>query len=150
MNSLLEPEIIMALYEASQAGVKIELIVRGVCALRPGVKNLSENISVRSIIGRFLEHTRVYWFQNNGDEEVYCSSADWMERNFFRRVEVAFPIADKTLRNRVIRESLRQSLADNTQAWELLPDGVYRRITAGNAVPVSAQSALLRELAQSP
>ena len=150
MNALVEPRMIEALYTASQAGVQIDLIVRGICCLRPGVPGLSENIRVRSIIGRFLEHTRVYWFQNNGDEEVYCSSADWMERNFFRRVEVAFPIADKTLRNRVIRESLRQSLADNTQAWELLPDGVYRRITAGNAVPVSAQSALLRELAQSP
>ncbi|OGI40252.1 MAG: RNA degradosome polyphosphate kinase [Candidatus Muproteobacteria bacterium RBG_16_62_13] len=149
MNALVEPRLIEALYTASQAGVQIDLIVRGICCLRPGVPGLSENIRVRSIIGRFLEHTRVYWFHNNGDEEVFCASADWMERNFFRRVEVAFPIADKTLRNRVIRESLRQYLADNTQAWELLPDGVYRRIAAGSAEPVNAQSTLLRELAQS-
>lgn len=149
MNALVEPRLIEALYAASQAGVQIDLIVRGICCLRPGVPGLSENIRVRSIIGRFLEHTRVYWFQNNGDEEVYCASADWMERNFFRRVEVAFPIADKTLRNRVIKESLRMYLADNTQAWELLPDGVYRRIAAGSTEPVNAQSTLLRELAQS-
>ena len=99
MNSLLEEQIIEELYKASQAGVKIDLIVRGVCALRAGVPGLSENIRVRSIVGRFLEHSRVFYFYADGDETVYLSSADWMDRNFFRRVEIAFPIYDKTLRS---------------------------------------------------
>jgi len=148
MNALVEPQMIQALYAASRAGVKIDLIVRGICSLRPGVPGLSENIRVRSIIGRFLEHTRVYWFLNNGNEELYCASADWMDRNFFRRVEVAFPIEDKTLRNRVIKEALNNYLADNTQAWELQPDGRYLRVTPGENDPVSAQSLLEKELGQ--
>src|SRR6476646_582717 len=121
MNALLEPEVIAALYEASKAGVKIDLIVRGVCALRPGVPGQSENIRVRSIIGRFLEHHRVYYFDST--EEVYLASADWMDRNFFRRIEVAFPILDAKLKKRVIEEGLKIYLADNVQAWEMHADG---------------------------
>jgi len=150
MNALVEPQIIQALYAASQAGVQIELIVRGICCLRPGLPGISENIRVRSIIGRFLEHTRVYWFYNEGKDEVWLASADWMDRNFFRRVEVAFPIENKTLRERVIKEALGFSLADNVQAWELTSDGNYRRLTPGGQEPASAQSNLLRELAESP
>jgi len=111
MNALLEPETIEALYAASQAGVEIDLIVRGPCALRPGVPGLSERIRVRSIIGRFLEHHRILYFYADGAEKVYLSSADWMDRNFFRRIEVAFPILDPRLKRRVIREGLRAYLA---------------------------------------
>ncbi|MDH4284246.1 MAG: polyphosphate kinase 1, partial [Gallionellaceae bacterium] len=123
MNALLEPETIMALYEASCAGVKIDLIVRGVCALRPGVPDLSENIRVRSIIGRFLEHTRVFYFQNGEAHDVYLASADWMDRNFFRRVEVCFPVLDKKLKQRVIEEGLKIYLLDNCMAWEMDKNG---------------------------
>jgi len=128
MNSLLEPAIIEELYRASQAGVCIDLIVRGVCTLRPGVPGLSDNITVRSIVGRFLEHSRVFYFLNGGNERVYLSSADWMDRNFFRRVEVAFPIIDKKLRKRVIDESFTFALRDNELAWAQLPDGNYKRV----------------------
>ncbi|MEE4380687.1 MAG: polyphosphate kinase 1, partial [Pseudomonadales bacterium] len=115
MNSLVEPQMIQALYAASQAGVRIDLIVRGICSLRPGVAGVSETIQVRSIIGRFLEHTRIFYFENGDDEErVYLSSADWMERNFFRRVETCFPVEDRRLRQRIIEESLENYLADNT------------------------------------
>ncbi|MDE2089127.1 MAG: polyphosphate kinase 1, partial [Gammaproteobacteria bacterium] len=107
MNALVEPQVVQALYQASQAGVKIDLIVRGICCLRPGINGVSENIRVRSIVGRFLEHSRVYYFENGGDNEVLCSSADWMERNFFRRVEVCFPIEDQDLSRRVVRETLQ-------------------------------------------
>jgi polyphosphate kinase len=127
MNSLLEPEVIRELYAASAAGVKIDLIVRGVCTLRPGVKGLSENITVRSIVGRFLEHSRIAYFYNGGAEDVYLSSADWMDRNFFRRVEVAFPILDAKLKKRVIDEGLRVHLRDNALAWTMDSDGVYHR-----------------------
>jgi polyphosphate kinase len=126
MNSLLEPKIIAALYEASQAGVSIDLIVRGVCALRPGVPGLSENIRVRSVIGRFLEHHRIYYFLADGADKLYLSSADWMERNFFRRIEIGFPINDPKLKRRVLREGLKPYLADNCQAWEMSSDGSYR------------------------
>ncbi len=148
MNALVEPTIIQALYRASQAGVKIDLIVRGICCLRPGVPGLSENIHVRSIIGRFLEHTRIFWFQNDGKNDVYAASADWMDRNFFRRVEAIFPIEDKALHARVVKEGLHTYLADNTQAWVLQPDGSYRRLSPDGAEPVSAQSTLLKALAQ--
>jgi polyphosphate kinase len=141
MNALIEPQIIHALYEASVAGVQVDLIVRGICALRPGIPFVSENIRVRSIIGRFLEHSRVYYFLNDGAEEMYCASADWMERNFFRRVEVAFPIERAKHRER-IRRDLEVYLADNTQAWELRADGTYSRV-ARTADPVSAQQQLL-------
>ncbi len=150
MNALVEPQIIQALYTASQAGVQIELIVRGICCLRPGLSGVSENIRVRSVIGRFLEHPRVYWFYNDGQDEVWLASADWMDRNFFRRVELAFPIENKTLRERVIKEALSFYLDDNVQAWELTPDGNYRRLTPDGQEPASAQGKLLRELAESP
>ncbi len=147
MNALLEPEIIRALYEASQAGVKVDLIVRGVCALRPGVPGLSENIRVRSIIGRFLEHTRIFYFRNNLAHNVYLSSADWMDRNFFRRIEVCFPVLDKKLKKRVIDEGLKVYLQDNFQAWEMDSNGQYRAKTSRRSVLKCAQSSLLQRLA---
>jgi len=125
MNALLDESVIRALYEASAAGVKIDLIVRGACALRPGVAGLSENIRVRSIIGRFLEHSRIFYFRNDLAHDVYLSSADWMSRNLFRRIEVAFPVLDKSLKKRVLAEGLNPYLKDNLNAWELAPDGVY-------------------------
>ena len=128
MNSLLEEQIIEELYKASQAGVKIDLIVRGVCALRAGVPGLSENIRVRSIVGRFLEHSRVFYFYAEGAETVYLSSADWMDRNFFRRVEIAFPIYDKSLKKRVIDEAFTFALRDNQLAWQQQADGDYVRV----------------------
>ncbi|WP_028492295.1 polyphosphate kinase 1 [Thioalkalivibrio sp. ALE19] len=147
MNSLNEAAIIEALYEASQAGVRIELIVRGICALRPGVEGLSENIEVRSVLGRFLEHSRVFWFGNDGEPELYLSSADWMPRNFFRRVEVAFPVEDPDMRERVAQESLFAYLRDTATAWRLLPDGRYQRVTpADGEAPWSAQQWLLDTL----
>jgi polyphosphate kinase len=149
VNSLVEPQIIRELYAASMAGVKIELIIRGICCLRPGVTGISENISVRSVIGRFLEHTRVYYFANDGEEEVYLASADWMERNMFRRVEVAFPLENKNLKKRVIGE-LNYYIQDNTQAWELQPDGTYiRRVPADEEQPFTTQMDLLRLLSES-
>lgn len=128
INSLAEPEIIAALYRASQAGVKIDLIVRGVCCLRPGVSGLSENITVRSIVGRFLEHPRIYYFENACDPDVFIGSADWLPRNLFRRIETVVPIADGILRERLINEILLPTLADNTKARELLPDGRYQPV----------------------
>jgi polyphosphate kinase len=146
MNSLLEPETIHALYEASQAGVSIDLIVRGVCGLRPGVPGLSDNIRVRSIIGRLLEHHRVFYFYDGGKETVYLSSADWMERNFFRRIELAFPILDPKLKRRVINEGLKFYLADNQQCWEMDGDGHYQRRRTTRAKPHSAQGELMQML----
>jgi polyphosphate kinase len=143
MNSLLDSETINALYEASQAGVSIDLIIRGVCALRPGVPGLSENIHVRSIIGRFLEHHRVFYFYAGGEEKVYLSSADWMERNFFRRIELAFPVLDPKLKKRVITEGLKFYLADNQQAWDMNSQGVYQRRRSARAKQHSAQSELM-------
>jgi polyphosphate kinase len=142
MNSLLEPQVIEALYAASQAGVKIDLIIRGVCALRSGVPGLSDNIRVRSIIGRFLEHSRVFYFFDGGKEQVYLSSADWMDRNFFRRVEVAFPVLDPVLKRRVIREAFTLALKDNTRAWSQQPDGKFVRV-ASRAVPVNMHDELI-------
>lgn len=146
INALLEPETIEALYEASCAGVEIDLIVRGPCALRPGVPALSENIRVRSLVGRFLEHHRIMYFHADGKDRVYLSSADWMDRNFFRRIETAFPVLDPQLKRRVIKEGLRCNLLDNTQAWEMQSDGRYRHKTSRRAAH-SAQSTLLAELA---
>ncbi len=142
MNALIEPRIIEALYQASNAGVEIDLIVRGICALRPGIPRVSENIRVRSILGRFLEHSRVYYFANGGEHELWCASADWMERNFFRRIEVAFPIERTKLRERVLRD-LETWLADNVTAWLLRADGTYERTRPGEAPPVSAQAMML-------
>ncbi|MBI4807906.1 MAG: polyphosphate kinase 1 [Nitrosomonadales bacterium] len=148
MNSLLEPEIITALYDASQAGVKIDLIVRGVCALRPGVKGLSENITVRSIIGRFLEHTRIFYFRNDLAHDVYLASADWMDRNFFRRIEVCFPVLDEKLKKRVLDEGLKTYLKDNVQAWEMDCNGFWHRKTPGRGNETCSQTELLHALGQ--
>jgi polyphosphate kinase len=150
MNSLVEPQSIEALYRASCAGVKIELVVRGVCALRPGVPGVSENITVRSIVGRFLEHSRVFYFENGGEPEMFAASADWMERNFFRRVEIAFPIQRDTHRQRILRD-LDLCLKDNTQAWELQSDGTYQRVQRGaEEKPISVQTELLATYAAGP
>lgn len=149
LNALVEPKIIAALYEAAAAGVSIDLIVRGMCCLRPGVEGISENIRVRSIVGRFLEHTRVYYFENGEQPQVWLSSADWMERNFFRRVETCFPVENRRIRERLVRE-LESYLADNTQAWLLASDGRYERaVPAEGEEPYSVQQALLAEAAES-
>jgi polyphosphate kinase len=128
INRLADTKIIRALYEASQAGVQIDLIVRGICMLKPGVPGLSETISVRSIVGRFLEHSRVFYFRNGGDEEVYTGSADWMPRNFDRRVEVVTPVDDPHIRKYLLDEVLDIYLRDNVKARRLLSDGKYERI----------------------
>lgn len=144
MNALLDESVIKALYAASAEGVKIELIIRGACALRPGLPGLSENITVRSIIGRFLEHTRIYYFRNNLQHDVYLASADWMNRNLFRRIEVAFPVLDKTLKKRVISEGLTPYLKDNTNAWKLSSDGSWSKRKPGpRQAAFSAQQHLM-------
>jgi polyphosphate kinase len=140
LNALTEPTIIQALYRASRAGVNIDLIVRGLCCLRPGVRGVSERIKVRSIIGRFLEHSRVYYFENAGEREIYCGSADWMDRNLFRRIEVAFPVEAPELQSR-IADDLKLYLADDTQAWVLDSAGHYTR--AKDADHLCAQTRLL-------
>jgi polyphosphate kinase len=150
MNALLEPETINALYEASQAGVKIDLIVRGVCALRPGVEGISENIRVRSVIGRFLEHTRIFYFRNDLKHNVYLASADWMDRNFFRRIEVCFPVLEKKLKKRVIDEGLKIYLQDNCQAWDMDNAGHYRHKSPRRAGKKCAQVELLKQFTQTP
>lgn len=149
MNSLLEPKIIEALYEASQAGVRIDLIVRGVCSLRPGVKGLSENIRVRSVIGRLLEHHRIFYFHAQGAQHIYLSSADWMERNFFRRIEVSFPVLDPKLKRRIFKEGLQPYLADNTQAWQMNSQGDYC-IKPTKRARICAQERLVSALQASP
>ncbi|HQY49582.1 MAG TPA: polyphosphate kinase 1 [Thermomonas sp.] len=147
INALNEPQVVRALYEASQAGVAIDLIVRGACALRPGIAGVSDNIRVRSVVGRFLEHHRVWWFGNDGNPELYCSSADWLERNLLRRVETAFPILDPQLAERVHHEGLMNYLADNQNAWQMGADGHYHRCTPGpDEAPFSAQLSLLEDL----
>ena len=125
MNQLIDPDVIKALYRASQAGVRIQLVVRGICSLKPGIEGVSENITVRSIIGRFLEHTRIFLFENAGDPHIYLSSADWMGRNFFSRVETCFPIEAGENRLAVVEHGLEPYLRDNVQAWVLRPDGSY-------------------------
>ncbi|WP_290537371.1 MULTISPECIES: polyphosphate kinase 1 [Alcanivorax] len=146
-NSLTEEKIIQALYRASQAGVEIDLIVRGICCLKPGVAGLSENIRVRSVIGRFLEHTRIYHFHHGGEDLVYCSSADWMDRNLFNRVETCFPVNDPVLKAQVIEQGLHYYLRDNSRAWLLQPDGSYLRAQPENGEPVFiAQQTLLETL----
>jgi polyphosphate kinase len=147
MNALIEPTIIEALYRASQAGVTIDLIVRGMCCLKPGVAGLSENIRVRSIVGRFLEHCRIFYFLAGGQHHTYCGSADWMQRNFFGRVEACFPIEDPELRERVVQEGITTYLEDDSQAWELQPDGTYRIAEPRGGEPKRAQEVLLARLA---
>lgn len=146
VNALNEPGLVDALYKASTAGVSIDLIVRGICALRPGVPGLSENIRVRSIIGRFLEHSRVYYFANEGNGEFYCSSADWMERNLFHRNESCFEIRQKAMKVQIMHD-LELFLADNCQAWMLRGDGSYQRLSPGDAPRVCAQETFLELLA---
>lgn len=148
INSLNEANVIKALYAASQAGVKIELIVRGICALKPGIPGVSENITIRSVVGRFLEHTRVYYFHNDGEPEVYCASADWMNRNLNSRVETCFPILDPKLHKRVVEE-LEYYLSDNSESWELDSEGNYvLNAPRKNASVFSAQSKLLETLSK--
>src|SRR5690606_30904278 len=147
MNALNEPQVVRALYAASQAGVQIDLVVRGACTQRPGVPGVSDNIRVRSIVGRFLEHSRVYWFGNDGQPETFCASADWLERNLLRRVETCFPILDPAVAARIQDEVLDNYLADNLNAWELQADGEYRELApVGDGMPPSAQAALLAEI----
>ncbi len=147
MNALLEEGVINALVAASQAGVEVDLIVRGACALRPGVPGLSDNIRVRSVLGRFLEHHRVWCFANDGDPDVWLASADWMGRNLFKRIEVAFPVRDPVLRRRVLDEGLLLYLADNKDAWTLGADGGWKKTAARRRGPSrSAQSELLARL----
>jgi len=147
MNALNETSVIELLYKASMAGVQVDLIVRGACTLRPGVAGISDNIRVRSIVGRFLEHSRVYWFANDGEPEIFCSSADWMERNLLRRIETCFPILDPELAKRVYDEALANYLADNTQAWRLHADGHYERVVRASGEKLhSAQQTLLARL----
>jgi polyphosphate kinase len=143
MNALTEPQVIEALYAASRAGCQIDLIVRGMCALRAGVPGMSEHIRVRSIVGRFLEHPRVWCFGEGPEAALFCSSADWMERNLFRRVEIAFPILDPALHAQV-REELGLYLADTADTWLQQPDGRYVQARDGVAEPVSAQCSLLQ------
>jgi polyphosphate kinase len=149
LNALVDPQTIETLYRASRNGVKIDLIVRGVCAVRPGVPGVSENIRVISVVGRFLEHSRVYWFENDGAPELYLSSADWMERNFFRRVEIAFPVLQKQHAERIIKD-LETYLRDNTNAWELQSDGTYARVNVSSDPPVDSQALLLERYAGTP
>ena len=141
MNALVDPVLIEALYEASHAGVKVDLMVRGICCLRPGIQGLSENIRVLSVVDRFLEHSRIYYFRAGGARKLYLSSADWMPRNFYSRYEVAFPVKDPQLKRYVHDTILGKGLADNQKAWMLKPDGSYSRVVAGpGAVPVRSQT----------
>jgi polyphosphate kinase len=149
INGLLEPVVVQALYRASQAGVKIDLICRGICALRPGLPGVSDNIRIITIVDRFLEHSRIFLFGNGGDPQVYVGSADWMDRNLSRRVEVVWPIEQANLKQRLIREILATSLADNVKARELLPNGTYRRLAQDSGLPrVRSQERFLEIAAQ--
>jgi polyphosphate kinase len=147
MNSLVDTDIIDALYAASTAGVKIELIVRGICCLRPGIKGLSENIRVMSVVDRFLEHSRIYYFRAGGSKKIYFASADWMPRNFYTRYEIAFPIKDPMIKKYVRDVILATSLNDNAKAWELQPDGTYTRVTARAGAPVIRSQYVFEDLA---
>lgn len=146
MNGLVSPLIIQTLYKASQAGVQIDLIVRGMCCLRPGIEGVSENIRVHSILGRFLEHGRVYWFHDNGNDHVFCSSADWMPRNLLQRVEQAVPIEDPTIKQRLM-DDMELYLQTNQHRWLLQADGTYQAVaTDTDENAVDAQNALLQQL----
>jgi len=142
MNGLIDRRTVEALYIASQAGVEIDLIVRGMCSLRPGVKGLSERIRVRSIVGRFLEHSRIFYFANGGEEQIYCGSADWMPRNLVERCEVLFPVTQPDLKKRLRGEILQAYLDDNMKARLLQPDGEYIR-APHSETPFSAQDYLI-------
>ncbi len=144
MNSLCDRDIIAALYEASAAGVKIDLVVRGICCLKVGIPGVSESITVRSIVGNFLEHSRIFWFHNNGQEEIYMGSADWMPRNLDRRVEIMFPVENETLMDQV-RHVLSTQLADNTKAHILQPDGKYDKIDKRGKKLVNSQQQFCEE-----
>ena len=148
MNSLLDQKLIEALYAASKAGVKIELIVRGICSLRPGLKGVSENIRVISIIGRFLEHSRIFCFANGGDQEIYCGSADWMPRNLYERCEAVFPVKDPQLCDRIRNEILEAYLEDTCKARVLLPDGDYDRVYPANGTPPFSSQSFFMQLAE--
>jgi polyphosphate kinase len=144
INALVDPPIIRKLYEASQAGVKVDLLVRGMCSLRPGLAGISENITVTSIVGRFLEHSRIYWFANGGEEEVYLGSADLMPRNINRRVEVLFPVESEPLVRHIRDVILATYLADNVKARRMRPDGTYlRRQPKAREAAVDAQARLI-------
>jgi polyphosphate kinase len=147
MNALVDPDMMAALYEASRAGVQVDLIIRGICCLRPGVPGVSENIRVISIIGRFLEHSRAFYFRNGGQEEVYIGSADWMPRNLDRRIEAAVPLRDVIHRN-TVRNLLELMWKDNRQAWELGPDGTYEQRQPTADVPEQATHRVLLEHAR--
>jgi polyphosphate kinase len=146
MNALVDPRIIAALYEASQAGVQIDLIIRGICCLRPGIEGISENIRVISIIGRYLEHSRIFYFHNRGQEEVYIGSADWMTRNLDRRVEAVVPVEDPDI-IKDLQEILGVMLADNRQAWELQPDGQYIQRHPADGTKEQSSQKILMEMA---
>jgi len=148
LNGLLEPAVVKALYRASQAGVKIDLVCRGICSLRPGLPGVSETIRVTSVVDRFLEHSRIFYFENGGNPEVFTGSADWMDRNLSRRVEVIFPIEQPDLKARLIDEILKTTLADNVKARELLPDGTYRRVVPAAGEPVVWSQHRFLELAE--
>ncbi len=148
LNALVDVDVIKALYRASQAGVKIDLIVRGICCLRPGLKGVSENIRVRAIVDRFLEHSRVLEVGNGGSPELYVGSADWMPRNFHRRIELMFPILDEALKQRIHDELLKLQLADNTKAWRLGPDGTYERVARAKDEPAIRSQQRCIELAR--
>jgi polyphosphate kinase len=149
MNALIDNGVIQALYAASKAGVPVDLIVRGACALRPGVPGLSENIRVRSVLGRFLEHHRVWRFENDRTPSVWLSSADWMGRNLFKRIEVAFPVRDPQLAERVVNEGLDIYLRDTEGAWELAADGQWTKVqSAAGRPPFSAQFELMTLLSE--
>jgi polyphosphate kinase len=149
MNALLEPSVIEALYQASRAGVEIDLIIRGLCILRPGVKGLSSHIRVRSVVGRFLEHSRIYHFANGGDDEIYLGSADWMPRNLFERCEVVFPVRDTAVKARIHDEILPAYLADTIKARIQQSDGTYKRASQVlQGVPVFSAQDFLINLAE--
>jgi polyphosphate kinase len=146
VNGILEPAVVKALYRASQAGVRIDIACRGICSLRPGIPGVSDGIRVVSVVDRFLEHSRIFYFENAGNPEVYVGSADWMDRNLSRRVEVVFPVEQPDLKQRVI-DILKITLADNQKARELLPDGTYRRVKPEPGVPALRSQVRFLELA---
>jgi polyphosphate kinase len=150
MNSLVDPKIIRTLYKASQAGVRIQLLVRGICCLRPGVPGVSDNIEVTSIVGRFLEHSRIFYFRNGGEEEVYIGSADLMPRNIDHRVEVLVPIREPAMIRHLRDDVLAVYLADNVKAREMNTTGVYTRRKSGVKAKVNSQEWFIRQRREPP